>query len=97
MIAVSPAVSVVDAVTINASGCVAHFVAASKSAHPAVLKDYQQEIPSGRLAHIDLHEVRLDEAIQTQVSVELVGEPVGVTEGGVLSQVNREINIEALP
>jgi len=68
-----------------------------KSAHPAVLKDYQQEIPSGRLAHIDLHEVRLDEAIQTQVAVELVGEPVGVTEGGVLSQVNREINVEALP
>jgi large subunit ribosomal protein L25 len=65
--------------------------------HPAVLKDYQQEIPSGRLAHVDLHEVRLDEAIQTQVSIELIGEAQGVTEGGVLSQVNREINIEALP
>jgi large subunit ribosomal protein L25 len=68
-----------------------------KTAHPSVLKDYQQEVPSGRLAHIDLHEVRLDQAIQTQVAVELVGEPAGVKEGGVLSQVNREINIEALP
>jgi large subunit ribosomal protein L25 len=29
--------------------------------------------------------------------VELIGEPVGVTEGGVLSQVNREITVEALP
>ena len=28
---------------------------------------------------------------------QLVGEPVGVTEGGVLSQVNREITVEALP
>ena len=65
--------------------------------HPSVLKDFQQEIPSGRLAHIDLHEVRLDQPIQAQVSVELVGEPAGVKEGGVLSQVNREINVEALP
>ncbi len=68
-----------------------------KTTHPAVLKDYQQEVPSGRLAHIDLHEVRLDEAIQAQVSVELVGEPAGVKEGGVLSQVTRELNVEALP
>src|SRR5215210_7919575 len=68
-----------------------------ETTHPAVLKDYQQEVPSGRLAHIDLHEVRLDEAIQTQVAVELVGEPAGVKEGGVLSQVTRELNVEALP
>jgi large subunit ribosomal protein L25 len=68
-----------------------------KTTHPAVLKDYQQEVPSGRLAHIDLHEVSLDEAIQTQVSVELIGEPAGVKEGGVLSQVTRELNVEALP
>jgi large subunit ribosomal protein L25 len=68
-----------------------------ESTHPAVLKDYQQEIPSGRLAHIDLHEVRLDQAIQATVSVELIGEPAGVKEGGVLSQVSRDLNVEALP
>src|SRR5439155_18160193 len=68
-----------------------------ETSQPAVLKDYQQEVPSGRLAHIDLHEVRLDEAIQTQVAVELIGEPAGVKEGGVLSQVSRDLNVEALP
>jgi large subunit ribosomal protein L25 len=68
-----------------------------ETARPSVLKDYQQHIPSGRLSHIDLHEVRLDQPIQTQVSVTLVGEPEGVKEGGVLSQVSREINVEALP
>jgi len=41
--------------------------------------------------------VRLDQPIQARVVVELIGEPVGVTEGGVLSQVNREITVEALP
>ena len=72
-------------------------LAGQKTTHPSVLKDYQQEIPSGRLAHIDLHEVRLDQPIQAQVAVTLVGEPAGVKEGGVLSQITREINVEALP
>jgi large subunit ribosomal protein L25 len=51
----------------------------------------------GGIIHVDLQEVRLDQPIQARVVVELVGEPVGVTEGGVLSQVNREITVEALP
>jgi large subunit ribosomal protein L25 len=68
-----------------------------KTTHPSVLKDYQQDVPSGRLAHIDLHEVRLDQPIQATVSVDLIGEPAGVKEGGVLSQVSREVGVEALP
>ena len=68
-----------------------------KTARPSILKQYQQDPVKGTLTHIDLQEVRLDEAIQARVVVELIGEPVGVTEGGVLSQVNREITVEALP
>ena len=67
------------------------------SARPSILKSYQQDPVKGSLTHIDLQEVRLDQAIQARVVVELIGEPVGVTEGGVLSQVNREITVEALP
>ena len=63
----------------------------------AVLKDYQVDPVRGRLLHIDLHEVRLDQAIHAQVVVELAGTPEGVTMGGVLSQVNREVAVEALP
>jgi len=68
-----------------------------QKAHHAVLKEYQLDPTRARLLHIDLQEVRLDQAIQTQVVVELVGESEGVKEGGVLSQVNREVNVEALP
>jgi large subunit ribosomal protein L25 len=68
-----------------------------KTTHPSILKDYQQDVLTGRLAHVDLQEVRLDQAIQAQVVVELVGESEGVKEGGVLSQVVREITVEALP
>jgi large subunit ribosomal protein L25 len=66
-------------------------------ARPAILKDYQQDVITGRVAHIDLHQVRLDRPIQASVVVQLTGEPAGVKEGGVLSQVSREITVEALP
>ena len=63
----------------------------------AVLKDYQLHPTRGRLLHVDLQEVRLDQPIHAQVVVELVGEAEGVTMGGVLTQVTREVNVEALP
>ncbi len=65
--------------------------------HASILKDYQQDVITGRIAHIDLQEVRLDQPIHAQVVIELVGESAGTKEGGVLSQVSREINVEALP
>ena len=68
-----------------------------KTTHASILKDYQQDVITGRIAHIDLQEVRLDQPIQAQVVIELVGESAGTKEGGVLSQVSREINVEALP
>lgn len=67
------------------------------SSHSAILKDYQRDKVRGNITHIDLQEVRLDQPIQTAVVVTLVGDSIGVREGGVLSQVTTEINVEALP
>jgi large subunit ribosomal protein L25 len=67
------------------------------SAHSAILKEFQRDKIRGTIIHVDLQEVRLDQPIQTAVSVTLVGEPAGVKEGGVLNQVTTEVNVEALP
>jgi large subunit ribosomal protein L25 len=69
------------------------------TAHPSILKEYQQDPLRGKLVHIDLQEVRLDQAITAAVTVLLVGaeDAPGVREGGALSQVMREVNVEALP
>ena len=66
---------------------------------PVIVKDQQLHPVRDELMHIDLLEVRLDEKIQTTVTVELTGveEGPGVKEGGVLEHVTRELNIEALP
>src|SRR6476646_1129176 len=68
-----------------------------KTTHASILKDYQQDPIRGHISHFDLQEVRLDQPIQASVNVQLVGEPAGAKEGGVLYQVQREINVEALP
>jgi large subunit ribosomal protein L25 len=67
------------------------------SAHSAILKEFQRDKVRGTITHVDLQEVRLDQVIQTSITVTLVGDPVGVREGGILNQVTNEINIEALP
>jgi large subunit ribosomal protein L25 len=72
-------------------------LAGQKTTHSSVLKDYQVDPIRGKIEHFDLQEVRLDQAIQSSVTIELVGESVGAKAGGVLSQVAREIRVEALP
>jgi large subunit ribosomal protein L25 len=66
---------------------------------PAVLKDAQYHPVRGETMHVDLFRVRLDVAIHATVSVELTGadDAPGVIAGGVLDQITREVNVEALP
>jgi large subunit ribosomal protein L25 len=66
---------------------------------PVVLKEAQRHPVRGETTHVDLLRVRLDEKISAAVPIELTGveEAPGVKEGGVLEQITREVNVEALP
>ena len=55
--------------------------------HASILKDYQQDPIRGHISHIDLHEVRLDQPIQASVTVQLIGEPAGVTRAKSLHEL----------
>jgi large subunit ribosomal protein L25 len=69
----------------------------SGGVHSSVLKDYQTDLVRGFITHVDLQEVRLDQPIHATVPLTLHGEAAGAKEGGVLSQVTNELNVEALP
>src|SRR5215207_8273766 len=66
---------------------------------PVVLKDQQRHPVTGDTMHVDLLRVDLRQKIHATVVIELTGtdDAPGVKSGGVLEQVTREINIEALP
>ena len=69
------------------------------AATPVVIKELSRHPVSGATVHIDFLRVRLDQAIQATVVLELTGadSAPGVKEGGVLEHVTREVTIEALP
>jgi large subunit ribosomal protein L25 len=66
---------------------------------PVVIKEQQRDPVRGALLHLDLLEVKLDEEIEAEVAIELLGteEAPGVKEGGVLEHVTREVTVRALP
>jgi large subunit ribosomal protein L25 len=81
------------------SGAVLDLSIDGQKATPVVLKEAQRDPVRGQTVHIDLLRVRLDEAIAAVVPLELLGvdDSPGVKEGGVLEQITREVNVEALP
>jgi large subunit ribosomal protein L25 len=82
-----------------ASGAVLDLSLDGEKPTPVVLKEAQRDPVRGQTVHVDLLRVRLDEAIHAVVPLELLGvdESPGVKEGGVLEQITRELNVEALP
>jgi large subunit ribosomal protein L25 len=70
----------------------------AKGRTPAILKDIQRHPVRDTLIHIDLLEIRMDQAIASVTQVNLVGEPRGVAmQGGVLDQPTHEVSVTALP
>ena len=64
---------------------------------PVILKEYQLDPVKRSLVHADFFEVTMDQAIEIQVPIELVGTAPGVKAGGVIEFVTRELSIECLP
>ncbi len=81
------------------SGAVLDLSIDGGKATPVVLKEAQRDPVRGQTVHIDLLRVRLDQAIHAVVPLELTGidDTPGVKEGGILEQIVRELNVEALP
>jgi large subunit ribosomal protein L25 len=63
-----------------------------------VAREIQRHPVRGDITHLDLIKVSLDEAIQAEVGVEYIGEPIGVREeGGIVEAIEVSVLIEALP
>jgi large subunit ribosomal protein L25 len=64
----------------------------------AMIVDWQYEPIKDSLLHVDLKRIAMDQRLKVNVPIELQGEPEGVkTQGGILEQMLREVEIECLP
>ena len=63
----------------------------------ALLRDIQRDYLRNQLLHADFQQIRMSDQITTEVSLVMMGEPIGVTrDGGVLDQSLRVIEISCV-
>jgi large subunit ribosomal protein L25 len=86
-------------VALAGSGAVLDLSVDGGKATPVVLKDTQRHPVRGETTHVDLLRVNLDVEITAVVTLELTGvdDAPGVKASGVLEQITRELNVQALP
>jgi large subunit ribosomal protein L25 len=63
----------------------------------AIVKEIQEHPVSGSVLHVDLLAIDMTKRIVTMVPLHLVGEAAGSEEGGVVTQMMTEVEVEALP
>jgi len=73
-------------------------LAVDKAKRLALVQEVQHHPLSGKVLHVDFHEVSATEKVTVMVPVETTGEAVGVkTGGGVLEHVLFKLKVRALP
>jgi large subunit ribosomal protein L25 len=62
-----------------------------------MLKELQIDPIKDTYLHADFYEISMDKEITVNIAVHLVNTPIGVTQGGILQHVRRELSISCLP
>lgn len=62
-----------------------------------LVKDFQLNPVSKELLHVDFIDVRENEQVKVKIPLILVGKAEGVTNGGILSQIRRDLEVWSLP
>jgi large subunit ribosomal protein L25 len=65
--------------------------------HKAIIKDILMDPVKDIYLHADFYEISMDKEITVDVPIRLVNSPLGVTEGGILQHIKRELKISCLP
>ncbi len=63
----------------------------------ALLKEVQRHPVTSAPVHIDFYEVDVNKPIEVTVPLHFIGKAQGVTAGGILQSLRREITVECLP
>jgi len=65
---------------------------------PALIREVQRHVLTGKPIHVDFGEISLTKRIRVSIPIHLMGEPEGVRLGGcVLEQTLRAVEVDCLP
>ncbi|TFH05970.1 MAG: 50S ribosomal protein L25 [Spirochaetales bacterium] len=95
------------AITLNAREFMREFKVVSESQivrisvgsedYDVLVKDYQSDILTGQIGHIDFYEIEQGKLLRTHIGLRLEGSAIGLREGGILEHQLHELEIECLP
>lgn len=63
----------------------------------AVLTEVQRCALKGHIKHVDFKSINMSEALEVDVPITVVGDAIGIAQGGFLMQPNREVRIKVSP
>lgn len=63
----------------------------------AVLTEVQRCALKGHIKHVDFKSINMSKALEVDVPITVVGDAVGIAQGGFLMQPNREVRIKVSP
>lgn len=62
-----------------------------------ILKDLHFDPVKGNYLHADFYEISMDKELTVDIALNFVNTPIGVTNGGMLQPIRREITVSCLP
>ena len=99
--AVAVAVDTKDIATIMQSAAGANTLvdlAVAGKTETVIIKELVQDILiQGRFTHVDFLRISLKDKLDVNVPIVLVGDAIGVKEGGILQTLLREVSLKCLP
>lgn len=68
-----------------------------KETKKVMFKEIQVDPIKDMPLHVDFYEIAADKEITVEVPVKLINTPIGVTKGGILEHITRELSVSCLP
>ena len=62
-----------------------------------MLKEIQMDPIKDLILHADFYEVSMDQEVTVNIPIHLLNTPIGVTNGGILQHIRRELAVTCLP
>jgi len=62
-----------------------------------MIKEIQKDPVTRDYLHVDFYEISMEKELEVDIPVYLVNTPLGVSEGGILEHIRRELKISCMP
>jgi len=62
-----------------------------------MIKEIQRDPVTREYLHVDLYEIAMGKEIEADIPVHLINIPIGVTNGGILETIKRELKVSCMP